>query len=184
MRARALVTSILMSVGLVAAAPISAQVSVPNKSSFPLSDFDPFGNYGDYYGKDYGAEIVTTGVGDTRGGQSVDVGQYEYEANCAICHGTNGTGQDREPYWNLLSAAIPNIATLAKQNGGAFPFKYVYRVIDGREETRAHGSRDMPVWGEVFKQGGASLNPNYDQEGFAQAKILAIAEYVYRLQQK
>jgi mono/diheme cytochrome c family protein len=184
MSARALLSSILMSVGLFAAAPLSAQVSAPNKSGIPLSNFDPFGNYGDYYGKDYPGESVTMGVGHTREGQSVDVGQYEYEANCAICHGSNGTGPDRDPYWNLLATPIPNIAVLAKRNGGAFPFKYVYRLIDGREETRAHGSRDMPVWGEVFKQGGASLNPNYDPEGFAQAKILAIAEYVYHLQQK
>jgi mono/diheme cytochrome c family protein len=37
------------------------------------------------------------------GGQIVDIGKYEYDGHCAICHGLSGTGQGIEPYWNFLS---------------------------------------------------------------------------------
>jgi hypothetical protein len=150
----------------------------------PPPNFDPFGNYGDYYGRDFRNEGMAISVREPPAIASTDIGRYDYEANCAICHGLNGTGPDREPRWNLLPTAIPNIATLAKRNGGMFPFERAYSVIDGRDETRARGPRDMPIWGEVFKNGSARLNSNYDQEGFARAKILALTEYVYRLQEK
>ncbi len=113
-----------------------------------------------------------------------DVGKYEYEGHCAICHGSNGTGQDREPYWNLLSKTIPNLTTLSKRNGGVFPFALVYEVIDGRQAVQAHGPRDMPIWGREFNVNAPILNAYYDPEAFARAKILALTDYVYRLQAK
>lgn len=48
----------------------------------------------------------------------------------------------------------------------------------------AHGTREMPVWGMAFTAESASLNPLYNPEEFARAKILALTEYVYRLQGK
>ena len=116
--------------------------------------------------------------------QSVDVGKYEYDGHCAICHGSSGTGQDREPYWSLLSKTIPDLTTLSKRNGGVFPFALVYEVIDGRQAEKAHGPRDMPIWGREFSAETFTLNPYYNPQGFARAKILALTEYVYRLQAK
>lgn len=34
---------------------------------------------------------------------------------------------------------------------GQFPFWRTYRIIDGREESRGHGPRDMPLWGDLFR---------------------------------
>ena len=116
--------------------------------------------------------------------QTVDVGKYEYESHCAICHGSNGKGPDREPYWNLLSKNIPNLTILSSRNGGVFPFMRVYETVDGRNEVQAHGPRDMPVWGKEFTAQSLDLNPYYNPEAFARAKILALTEYVYRLQAK
>ena len=91
---------------------------------------------------------------------------------------------DREPYWSLLTKDMPDLTTLSKINGGVFPFARAYETIDGRQEVRAHGSRDMPIWGREFSALALSLNPFYDAEAFARAKILALTEYVYRLQAK
>ena len=44
-----------------------------------------------------------------------------------------------------------DLTQLAKHNDGQFPFWTVYRVIDGREEVKAHGSRAMPIWGLWFQ---------------------------------
>jgi hypothetical protein len=42
----------------------------------------------------------------------------------------------------------------------------------------------MPVWGREYMIESAHISPNYDHEAFARAKILALTEYVYRLQAK
>jgi hypothetical protein len=51
---------------------------------------------------------------------------------------------------NLLTVKPADLTQLNKSNNGTFPFWRVYRVIDGREEIRGHGTRDMPIWGQVF----------------------------------
>jgi hypothetical protein len=68
-----------------------------------------------------------------------------------------------------------------------FPFDRVYQVIDGREQIKAHGTRDMPVWGQAFRRQSSVYFQNYpveDQESNARSRILALTEYVYRLQVK
>jgi hypothetical protein len=37
---------------------------------------------------------------------------------------------------------------------GKFPFWEVYQKIDGQTEVRAHGTREMPVWGGPLSGGG------------------------------
>jgi hypothetical protein len=44
----------------------------------------------------------------------------------------------------------PNLAELAKRNGGLFPSELVFKTIDGRQPIRGHGGPDMPVWGDAF----------------------------------
>jgi mono/diheme cytochrome c family protein len=116
--------------------------------------------------------------------QVVDMGKYYYESHCAICHGPNGTGMPPEPGVSYLTKNIPNLTTLSNRNGGVFPFLRVYETIDGRNEVQAHGPRDMPIWGREFTAQSLELNPYYNPEAFARAKILALTEYVYRLQGK
>ena len=94
---------------------------------------------------------------------------------------------DRSGYRAVLelSEQTPaNLTTLSKNNGGVFPFARVYQIIDGREQVQAHGIREMPVWGREYTAMGANMIPYYDPEAFARAKILALTEYVYRLQVK
>jgi mono/diheme cytochrome c family protein len=124
----------------------------------------------------------TTAQASTSALTNADIGRVAFNENCAICHGVQGTGLDREPYWNYLSKDIPSLADLSARNGGAFPFARVYETIDGRHEAMARGTRDMPVWGRKFKAESVGLNANYDSDDFARGKILALTEYVYRLQ--
>jgi hypothetical protein len=113
--------------------------------------------------------------------QSVNLGKYEYDSHCAVCHGSNGAGEG--PYSSFLSKTIPSLTTLSKRNGGVFPFDRVYQTIDGRQEVQAHGTRDMPIWGRDFSA-MSIRGPYYNDEEFAHAKILALTEYIYRLQAK
>lgn len=118
--------------------------------------------------------------------QSVDIGKREYNVNCAVCHGLQGRGDG--PYAPLIETPPADLTVLAKNNGGIFPLARVYEAIDGEREFLAHGPRDMPVWGWEYR---ADLLERYGDAAFEEAgdlyvraRILALAEYISRLQQK
>ena len=67
---------------------------------------------------------------------------------CASCHGKHATGEG--PVAPALNVRVPDLTRLAWRDGGEFPREDVRRAIDGRLEYRAHGSREMPVWGIRF----------------------------------
>jgi mono/diheme cytochrome c family protein len=68
-----------------------------------------------------------------------------YQQLCASCHGVEGRGDG--PVAPLIKIPVPDLTRLAARNGDEFPAEEVRRVIDGRFDRRAHGPRDMPVWG-------------------------------------
>jgi mono/diheme cytochrome c family protein len=119
-----------------------------------------------------------------------DLGKREFESNCAVCHGLTGLGDG--PYAGILNRAVPDLTTLSKRNDGAFPFERVYEMIDGTQIPRGHGTREMPIWGDVFNSRAEKnyyLAPNllerpFDPEAFVRARILSLTEYIYRLQAK
>lgn len=115
----------------------------------------------------------------------VDVGKGEYDAACASCHGLQGLGDG--PAAEQMKTKVPDITGLAKANNGVFPFDRVHRIIDGREDIKAHGSREMPIWGLAFRRQSSIYYDTYpvaDPESGARSRILALTEYVYRLQRK
>jgi mono/diheme cytochrome c family protein len=116
--------------------------------------------------------------------EGIDLGQREYNAHCAFCHGLEGKGDG--PSANMLRTKVADLTVLQKNNKDIFPFKRTYEVIDGREAVAAHGSRDMPVWGDVYSREAADWNlpPGISQEAFIRARILSLVEYISRLQQK
>ncbi|MFN6960863.1 MAG: c-type cytochrome [Rhodocyclaceae bacterium] len=115
----------------------------------------------------------------------IDVGKNEYIAACASCHGLQGLGDG--PAADQMKTKVPDITGLAKANNGVFPFDRVHRIIDGREDIKAHGSREMPIWGLAFRRQSSIYYDTYpaaDPESAARSRILALTEYVYRLQRK
>ena len=114
-----------------------------------------------------------------------DRGKYEYNAHCAVCHGLSGKGDGT--FAGVLRSTVPDLTALSKNNGGVFPFMRVYETIDGTWSVPAHGTRAMPVWGPRYK--AEALESSFDDypanaEPFVGARILALTEYVYRLQAK
>jgi hypothetical protein len=78
-----------------------------------------------------------------------------------------------------------DLTTMAKKNGGVFPAQQAYEIIDGRQEVEAHGPRAMPVWGRDYRAQAPDLESYYDlRSTIAHAKILALIDYLYRLQGK
>ena len=113
-----------------------------------------------------------------------DLGKREYESKCAVCHGSSGKGDG--PYAGLLDSKIADLTTLSRRNNGVFPFQRVQEVIDGRQTFKAHGPRDMPIWGLDYRGRAAESYTDvpYDPEAYVRIRILALTEYVYRLQAK
>ncbi len=75
-------------------------------------------------------------------------GEEIYQAVCAVCHGK--TAQGGGPAAAALKRMVPDLTTLARQNGGEFPAARVLATLQGKGPT-SHGSEDMPMWGPIFK---------------------------------
>lgn len=112
----------------------------------------------------------------------LDVGRDEYRENCLNCHGEAGDGNG--PYASLLKKRASDLTVLTKSNKGVFPFSRVYEVIDGREMVASHGQREMPIWGNAYRvvAGEYYFDVPYNPETFVRSRILALIEYISRLQ--
>lgn len=73
-----------------------------------------------------------------------------YVEYCAVCHGSEARGGG--PLAATLSIGPPDLRRMSVLAGGQFPAERVRRHIDGRDINPAHGSREMPIWGSVFKR--------------------------------
>jgi mono/diheme cytochrome c family protein len=114
----------------------------------------------------------------------VDLGKREYDANCASCHGIKGTGDG--PNTPYLTRVPTDLTKMARDNGGVLPVTRLYESIDGTLKVPGHGSRDMPTWGDTYRSRAAEyyVDIPYDPNAFVRARILALIEYISRLQAK
>lgn len=130
-----------------------------------------------------GAAIALAATGALAQGK-VDLGKREYDANCASCHGATGRGDGiTRPY---LTVSPANLTRLSKDNGGVLPINRLYMAIDGEKLPKGHGSRDMPTWGFDYRVRAAEYfgDVDYDPNVYVRTRILALIEYISRLQEK
>jgi len=80
---------------------------------------------------------------------SPSAGQDMYVTYCAACHGKDGKGDG--PAASALKVTPADLTALAKNNNGVFPRDRVYGTIKGDVGVSAHGSKEMPVWGRLFR---------------------------------
>ena len=106
-------------------------------------------------------------------------GELEYQHSCAVCHGAEGRGDG--VMRRYLTVQPANLRQLAKNNGGKFPFWEVYHKIDGLTEVPAHGTRDMPIWGDRFRtEAGSDGKAAITQ---AAGRILSLTFYLEYIQE-
>lgn len=112
------------------------------------------------------------------------LGQQEYLNSCAACHGEKATGAGA--FGGMMVVHIPDLTVLSKKNNGVFPFERIYQTIDGTQAMKAHGMREMPIWGQRYRVEAAKhfVDTPYDESAFVRARILALAEYLSTLQVK
>ena len=123
------------------------------------------------------AMALSWSVDTTLLGAGTDQGEIFYIQYCSSCHGKDGRGEGSvSPY---LKLKIPDLSLLKQNHKGIYPMDNVMAAIDGRRSVRAHGDREMPVWGEVFRK--EAEHEKYS-ELTSLLKARVIAEYVARLQ--
>jgi mono/diheme cytochrome c family protein len=114
------------------------------------------------------------------------LGEAEFRDNCAQCHGLDGTGNGTLA--GYLTQAVPDLTTLATDNGGVFPVTRVYETIDGTQTVGIHGSREMPVWGLRYSERAEDEMESFtigfeaQRNAFVRLRILALVEYLSTLQ--
>jgi mono/diheme cytochrome c family protein len=103
-------------------------------------------------------------------------GEEMYKNYCASCHGAAGKGNG--PAASALKTPPPDLTALAKGNGAKYPAMKVSSVLHGEEALPAHGSKDMPIWGNLFW----TMSGGHQAE--VQQRIANLNKYLESLQQK
>jgi mono/diheme cytochrome c family protein len=98
-------------------------------------------------------------------------GEKMFMKYCASCHGVTGKGEGSVA--KSLKGVPPDL-TLLQAPGEEFPFYRVQTAVDGEKAIEPHGTREMPVWGEVFKKTSGELQK--------QADVYALVKFIESIQ--
>jgi mono/diheme cytochrome c family protein len=115
-------------------------------------------------------------------GEMMLTGREEYIVHCASCHGLDGRGDG--PAASVFKIRPANLTLLSRRNRGVFPAKRVFETIDGTAMVAAHGSREMPVWGEIFERQGSNRYNRAATESEVRERIQRLVDYVKSIQRK
>jgi mono/diheme cytochrome c family protein len=89
-------------------------------------------------------------------------GRASFQAYCASCHGRDGKGDG--PVADKLTVVPADLTKIAALRDGVFPREYVLQTIDGRAGMQVHGTRTMPVWGQIWRSDASDDNTEVEVE--------------------
>jgi mono/diheme cytochrome c family protein len=104
------------------------------------------------------------------------VGRDLFMNYCAGCHGREGTGNG--PVAGALKIPPADLTTLARRHGGRYPASLVEDRLNGTrgpDDSTAHGTTAMPIWGDIFRQLDA-------KESTARVRVRNLIDYVGTIQ--
>ena len=103
-------------------------------------------------------------------------GEEMYKNYCASCHGADAKGNG--PAAPALKTPPSDLTALAKNNGDKYPSMKVASILEGQETLPAHGSKEMPIWGNLFW----TMSGGHQAE--VQQRVANLNKYVESLQKK
>jgi len=106
-------------------------------------------------------------------------GEQLYLELCAVCHGKSGMGDG--PAASALKKAVPDLTGLAVANDGEFPRHKVEQSIAGESRVTSHGTIDMPIWGQAFKDVRPDMK-QFRRDALARQRIFNLTEYLATIQ--
>ena len=104
-------------------------------------------------------------------------GRASYKQYCESCHGPDGKGTGEVGV--ELTASPADLTQLKARYNGTFPVDSVYQAIDGRKDVEAHGTREMPVWGNIWGEEGGGPVP----DEVVTKRINELVEYIRSIQE-
>ena len=106
-------------------------------------------------------------------------GRTTFRSYCASCHGSDASGNGSvAQYLSVPPADLTRIT----DRYDVFPVEQVRAMIDGRENVRAHGSREMPVWGSIFRDPLVPSPVEEDPDDRAARMIDELVAYLQTIQ--
>jgi len=108
---------------------------------------------------------------------AITSGAQMYTTYCAACHGSKGMGDG--PAAAAMKIPPTDLTTLSAKNNGEFPANHVATVLRFGVENPAHGSSEMPVWGNLL----SSLHPGaQDNSSQVRLRISNLTDYLKQIQ--
>jgi mono/diheme cytochrome c family protein len=100
-------------------------------------------------------------------------GDQLYKDFCAVCHGIDAKGNG--PAASALKNAPTDLTQFSRRNGNKYNDLKMRNIINNTEVVSAHGSGEMPIWGDIFK----SISAN---QTFGQMRVDALVKYLQSIQ--
>ena len=97
-----------------------------------------------------------------------------YDMYCAMYRGKNGKGSG--PAAEALKATPTDLTVRSRKEGGKSPSAHVASAIRGDITVSAHGTKDMPVWGNLF------WHMSQGHEGEVQLRVANLTNYIESMQ--
>jgi len=101
-------------------------------------------------------------------------GEASFKAYCTVCHGAAAKGNG--PAAPALKVPPADLTQIAKKNSGKFPALQVKMSLTGDTVVAAHGTRDMPMWGPVFR--------SVENSSVVELRLRNLVDYLEKIQEK
>jgi mono/diheme cytochrome c family protein len=105
-------------------------------------------------------------------------GHSQFIKYCAVCHGNDAKGNG--PFAKLLTKQPADLTQISNRNAGKFSEPLIAKKISGESMLGAHGTREMPIWGEVFMEEVVS-GPSV---GITRGRIMELVIYLRSIQER
>jgi mono/diheme cytochrome c family protein len=114
--------------------------------------------------------------------ETISAGNRTYNRFCSVCHGKEAKGNGL--YKENLKVTPKDLTKLASNNNGLFPWIMMYQIIDGNDITIAHGTNEMPIWGELFDISNWDKGYKEHSKAITRGRIFEVLVYLDFIQEE
>ncbi len=115
--------------------------------------------------------------------EALEQGKADFVHLCAPCHGENAKGDGPQA---AHLAKKPADLTMVTAKYGRFPEDRIFETIAGIDMPQGHGTREMPIWGDVFVSEGVGNSTKLEDalkaSDDASRRIAGLVRYIESIQ--